>query len=392
MSAAGGGDSDAAQKARQHQYNLIVTSLDGNIKIPTWSLDAFTMKQGSGNKVVSSSNNDIIQMLHGDPSCAITAIQLSADRNKLYVGTSIGTLRVYPWPPEFLPTSSTTAVTATTSHTHTTSNNSTTTPQKVCYYEIYTHAGPVVAIKLSPVDHTIISAAADGSIFIHNEIITNTTTTNNTANTDLYDNLSDVIILNDDVVLMSSEDIEEHINDIINLQKELLETTNKNDFLNRKLISDHNESIKLIIEQNEILLNKEREANEIYKIAAEKRITEFANNIELKDSDNQRIRTELENKYEHKLAESLERYDNLSEKMQLLKLKCEGLLESEKNSFNKQLNDLKMDNHNKEKKLKTDHRRAVDDKNANESAFMEILKQQENEYEDELKQMIDAVS
>ena len=47
---------------------------------------------------------------------------------------------------------------------------------------------------------------------------------NNTANTDLYDNLSDVIILNDDVVLMSSEDIEEHINDIINLQKELLET------------------------------------------------------------------------------------------------------------------------------------------------------------------------
>ena len=122
MSAAGGGDSDAAQKARQHQYNLIVTSLDGNIKIPTWSLDAFTMKQGSGNKVVSSSNNDIIQMLHGDPSCAITAIQLSADRNKLYVGTSIGTLRVYPWPPEFLPTASTTAEVADTTATATTDN------------------------------------------------------------------------------------------------------------------------------------------------------------------------------------------------------------------------------------------------------------------------------
>jgi len=53
------------------------------------------------------------------------------------------------------------------------------------------------------------------------------------------------------------------------------------------------------------------------------------------------VLNELENKYEHKLADQLEKYDRMSEKMQLLKQKCEGLLEAEKNNFTKQLNDVK---------------------------------------------------
>jgi hypothetical protein len=45
----------------------------------------------------------------------------------------------------------------------------------------------------------------------------------------------DNVTLNDDVVLMSAEDIEEHISDVVNLQKELLETKNKNEFHSRKV-------------------------------------------------------------------------------------------------------------------------------------------------------------
>jgi hypothetical protein len=74
--------------------------------------------------------------------------------------------------------------------------------------------------------------------------------------------------------------------------------------------------------------------------------------LEGKDMDHIKIVTELENKYEHKLADQLERYDRLSEKMQLLKQKCEGLLEAEKNNFNKQLFDVKEEARNREKKLK----------------------------------------
>eukprot|EP01032_Pedospumella_encystans_P021980 gene21980-24919_t len=361
------------------RHNLIVSSLDGNIRMPGWSLDSVSAKHGA--KTVASS--DSMQLISGDPSCAVTALQLSADRTRLYVGTSLGTLRVYAWPPEVVPQ---------TSHSvHSHANHTGTIGVSCPYYEIYTHAGPVVAIKLSPVDHTVISAAADGSVYVHTDVIAQTKPAA-TGNALDYDNLSDVMTLNDDVVLMAAEDIEEHINDVITLQKELLETNNKHEFQSRKVASDHAEQLKMIVEAHDIALNKEKDASDNYKAAAEKRISDFANSVEAKDADNQKMRTELENKYEHKLAEALERYDSLSEKMQLLKQKCEGLLEAEKNNFNKQLNDLKVDTHNKEKKLKTDHRRAVEDKTANEAAFMEILRQQEDEYEDELKQMIDSVN
>ncbi|RYG67048.1 hypothetical protein EON64_08335 [archaeon] len=41
-----------------------------------------------------------------------------------------------------------------------------------------------------------------------------------------------------------------------------------------------------------------------------------------------------------------------------------------------------------EKKYKLENKRAVEDKMANESALKEIINQQEDEYEDELRQLI----
>ncbi|KAK0338673.1 hypothetical protein LTR94_037639, partial [Friedmanniomyces endolithicus] len=76
--------------------------------------------------------------------------------------------------------------------------------------------------------------------------------------------------------------------------------------------------------------------------------------------------------------------------MTLLKQKCEGLLESEKSVFLKQINDIKNESNYREKKLRVENRRAIEDKIANESAFREIINQQEDEYEDELKQLIKA--
>ena len=100
--------------------------------------------------------------------------------------------------------------------------------------------------------------------------------------------------------------------------------------------------------------------------------------------------TELENRYEHKLADQLDRYDRLSEEMELLKQKCESLLTAERNEFERQLNELKLETRNREKKLRNENRRVTDDKEADEAAFKEILDQQEGEYEDELRQLIGA--
>eukprot|EP01036_Dinobryon_divergens_P027907 gene27907-36764_t len=99
---------------------------------------------------------------------------------------------------------------------------------------------------------------------------------------------------------MSTEDIDDHVNE---------------------LEAEHSESTRKLKEMHDLTLGKEKD-----------------------------------NKYEHKLADQLEKYDRLSEKMQLLKQKCEGLLEAEKSNFTKQLNDVK-----------------------EEAAFKEIVNQQEDD-------------
>ena len=392
------------------RYKLIVSSQDGSMRMPSWSLDNILIRGTSGGIGRSASMGDSLEVISGDPNAAITAIQLSLDRKKLYAGTILGTIRVYPWPPINYATrtkhnnnnnnNNTSSMFSSTGITTTANSSSSTTLNQSHhidpYYEIFTHGGPVIAIKLSPVvANTLITVAADGTIFVLEDVVVVAIQGNNKTlkkEIDYLDTSDDEIKFNDDIVMIASEDMDEHINELVGLQKELVETKVKHEFNTRKVVSDHAENMKNIVENHDMALNKEREAFDNYKSSSEKRIADFISNVEAKDADNQKIRSELENKYEHKLAESLERYDLLSEKMQQLKQKCEALLDNEKNTFHKQLNDLKMDTYNKEKKLKTDHRRAIEDKAANEAAFMEILKQQEDEYEDELKQMIEAVN
>jgi hypothetical protein len=207
---------------------------------------------------------------------------------------------------------------------------------------------------------------------------------------DQYDLQAETITFNSDVVMMAVEDIEDHVNEVVELQKVLNETKAKNDFQSRKLEAEHGESVRKLNEVHDFTMTKEKELFEKQRGAFDKRIRELMSGIESKETDHLKILTELENKYEHKLADQLQRYDKMSEKMQLLKQKCEGLLEAEKSNFNKQLNDVKEESRNREKKLKIENRRATEDKIANEGAFREIISQQEDEYEDELRQLIGA--
>jgi len=90
------------------------------------------------------------------------------------------------------------------------------------------------------------------------------------------------------------------------------------------------------------------------------------------------------------LAEQVDRYDSLSEDMELLRQKCKGLLGAEREDFTKQLNDIKYQARTREKKLHMENRRLADERVSEEGSFKEILSQQEEEYEDELRQLISA--
>ena len=76
--------------------------------------------------------------------------------------------------------------------------------------------------------------------------------------------------------------------------------------------------------------------------------------------------------------------------MELLRQKCKGLLAAERDDFSRQLNDLKGEARAREKKLHMENRRLADERVSEEGSFKEILGQQEEEYEDELRQLIAA--
>jgi WD40 repeat protein len=108
-------------------------------------------------------------------------LTLKTISSKLYVGTSAGSIRVYSWPP-------TVASNIANNSTSTSANGifltlfiilflfypylvANTTNMHPMFYELSTHGGPVIAIKISPLNNTLISAASDGTIFIHSLVI-----------------------------------------------------------------------------------------------------------------------------------------------------------------------------------------------------------------------------
>ena len=70
-----------------------------------------------------------------------------------------------------------------------------------------------------------------------------------------------------------------------------------------------------------------------------------------KDTDHVRVNAELENRYEHKLADQYDRYDRLCEEIEQLKQRFEGLITVERKEFEKQLSSLKSEARNKEKRM-----------------------------------------
>ncbi|RYG67046.1 hypothetical protein EON64_08325 [archaeon] len=241
-----------------HRSWLILSSLDGHVRMPVWTMQQIkpvTLPGHTPTLTVSPSTTthtilskfyptiDNMPIMYGDSSVSITALALSHDRTKLFVGTSLGCLRVYPWPPDphacpsySSPTSTNATNTNTAAHaahTHTHGSNAqhtganaaasslpiTLTHATLCT-EIYTHSSAVVSINLPPLDNLVVSTAADGSVFVH----TYTEASNAKAvragmpvqgnSHNLYDLEEEAAALNDEVVLLALEDIEDHVNEV----------------------------------------------------------------------------------------------------------------------------------------------------------------------------------
>jgi hypothetical protein len=70
---------------------------------------------------------------------------LTADRSLLIAGTSLGTVRIYAWPPVSVDG----------------------VPDTAFYVETLAHAGPVLSLVMAPHQGVLLRTGQDGTVFVH---------------------------------------------------------------------------------------------------------------------------------------------------------------------------------------------------------------------------------
>lgn len=340
-------------------YSLLVTGSDGSMRIAEW------VPLDSNGKPREECGNTIIP-LQLDHRVSITTIAVSICKKYLYAGTSEGSLRVYDWPIRV---------------------------ESPAFVESHAHSAAVVALRESPTGNVVVSASEDGSIFVHAMLKGQMATLAAADHSvDLFsgDGGSSTSAYNSGVVQMSREDMDEHIQENFDLRKKIEEMSTKYSFESHQRENQHADETKRLVERHQAAINAEKERFESMQTKMETKVRDLIQSLDTKELDHVKMTAELENRYEHKLADQLDRFDRLGEEMELLKQRCEGLLVAERQEFDRQLSEMKTEARQREKRMRMENKRVRDDRNSDDNAFKEILDQQEDEYEDELKQLIAA--
>jgi WD40 repeat protein len=369
-----GEDGAPATRIEEERF-LILSTVNGMMNLPAWAYNSPTWEN------VKNANMQI----WGEEASAISCLKLSSNRRHLYAGTKQGTVRVYAWPPV--------------------------NDNKIgLYLEIQAHSSPVISVSESPRGDMLISAGEDGAIFCYT--LTKAPWTSRTiaelksgvsekdapvsASLELLEGVKvedleeDPFVYNNQILLLGSDEMEEHVEEVAMLHKKLHDLETSSAYRISQIETLSQETQRKMAKDFDLTLNEERDRYEQLRGEFDEKVRSLLTTIESKEADSLKVVSDLENRYEHKLSDQLDRYDKLAEEMELLRQKCEGLLLADRNDFTKQLNDTVNNARLREKKMRAENKRITDDRASDESAFKEILDQQEHEYEDELRQLIAA--
>jgi len=367
---------------------VVTTNMDGSMSIMQYRHASSHPTAGSaqhkGAEVQVIGDPEVIRPLpsdsmghHGVGAAAsekfivFTSLCMSADNKKLYAGTSVGSIRIYPWP---LPRKNPADV-----------GKDGVTVDNSVFLEFQAHASGIIDLYESPSRNTLVSTGEDGCIFIHTLTRIDAGDSSNSLTDDMG---ADEAGYNNAIIMTSAEDVEEQVQQVVELQKRLQEAHIKFSFELHQLQTTNAEDLRSINESHDYALKLEKERYDDIFGNFTKRVKELQGTINSLEAEQIKVTRELENRYEHKLADQLDRYDKVCEEMEALRQKCEGVLMSEREDFTKQLNDSKYEAAAKDKQSTQVIKRLVDDKSSEKVAFKEILEQQEYEYEDELRQLI----
>ncbi|RHY33666.1 hypothetical protein DYB32_002016 [Aphanomyces invadans] len=185
-----------------------------------------------------------------------------------------------------------------------------------------------------------------------------------------------------DAVLVSREEIEDKNEQLSDLQQKYEQVKSDMDFSLHSKENEWIDRLRFLKEECERSLVQERvryeELEQRYQTSLRKHSDEFAQ----KESNHATISQELENRYEHKLAMEIARYDRLSEEMETTRQQCAMLIEAQ----DKQQK-IVLENERRAANSRAKEQRVKEDLTYNHVKFEEILSQQEEDYEFQLQKV-----
>lgn len=338
---------------------VVGSSADGMLKEIRWSLGTTDMIQTRELRVLESpsigpdsGNGD-----SHDSCIALTALVVSSSSRFLLAGTSTGAIRVYTWP----------AV-------------ATENGGLADFIEFPAHDGSIVAMHIANEDSLLFSAAEDGAVFVFSidirfdgsKIAMQTDLNRPVAGRGDSSILEPILVQTGDVVQVSLEELEDNAGAVAEMSKRLENQKSENEFALHRKDLDWEAELKHGQDDREIKLAAERARFENLQDAYDTVIREHRADMARRGSHHVQVTHELENQYEHKLALEMERYDRLSEEIEAIQQRCEGLLQAQAAEHEGAIRDAEGRTKRVEKELRQQIERLHEDAKHNEQMFREV--------------------
>lgn len=335
---------------------VIGASTDGILKEVSWNVGTGDIAQTRDLKL--SAENDID--IKNNSQVVFTALVVGSTAQFLFAGTSVGAVRVFDWPAAV--------------------------EDGILrdYLEFPAHASSIVALRITAEDTLLFSAGEDGVVFVfavHSSLdvqnISNTTLTdlNRVALSGRLDSglAAPSTAHGAEIVQVSLEELEESANAVAEMTKRLENQKSENEFALHRKDLDWEAELKHAQEERETLLAAERVRFEDLQDKHEKSMREHRADAARKGSHHIQVTHELENQYEHKLALEMERYDRLSEEIEAIQQRCEGLLEAQQREHEAAIRNAEGRTKRVEKELRQQIDRLHEDAKHNEQMFREVF-------------------
>tara|TARA_B100000475_G_scaffold192241_1_gene165834 strand:- start:723 stop:2357 length:1635 start_codon:yes stop_codon:yes gene_type:complete len=337
---------------------VIGASTDGILKEVCWNVGTGDIAQTRDLKLNAEDSGDLNTGANSLP-VIFTALAVASSSQFLFAGTSSGAIRAFDWP----------TIAAEDGSLRD-------------YYEFPAHAGNIIALRIAAEDSLLLSAGDDGVVFVfmvHSNIEKQSMPNKTFDVAVLSGKLESALIAPNlahgaDIVQVSLEELEENANAVAEMTKRLENQRSENDFALHRKDLDWEAELKHAQDEREGLLAAERVRFEELQDRHEKSMREYRADAARKGSHHIQVTHELENQYEHKLALEMERYDRLSEEIEAIQQRCEGLLEAQQREHETAIRNAEGRTKRVEKELRQQIDRLHEDAKHNEQMFREVIR------------------